>query len=161
MQSITFKGMILRCLWGLCSLVSVVSCDRSYVCNSYQPVPVEGWESQDTITLLLDTVYHGGSYNVSVGIRSTHLYPYQCLWLLAELELNSPDTLIIDTLVCNITDAEGNFIGKGLSVYDNVYPMATINCKKGQSGRMRLRHIMRLNPLPGISDVGVVMEKSL
>ena len=138
-----------------------MSCGKKYACNRYLPVPVEGWEARDTVSIAIDPIRESGNYEFSVGVRSTRQYPYQYLWILTDLELIHPDTLIVDTLVCSITDAQGEFLGKGLSVYDNVYPLATIYCKKGQYGRMKLRHIMRRDPLPGISDLGVSISRTL
>ena len=58
-----------------------------------------------------------------------------------------------------ITDEDGNFLGKGLTIHDNVYFLKTLFLKEGQYGKMRLYHIMRRDPLPGISDVGIIIEK--
>ena len=137
----------------------LVSCNqKNFLCNTYRPVPVEGWEANDTLTIALDTVRLHGEYSLEVGVRSTRLYPYKYLYLLAEITLSNPDTAMVDTIVCEITDTKGNFQGNGLSIYGKVFPVSNINMLKGQYGEIKIRHIMRRDPLPGLSDIGVLVS---
>ena len=135
-----------------------VSCNqKEYLCSTYRPVPIEGRETNDTLTIPVDTVRQHGEYAVEVGVRSTRIYPYKYLYLLVETTLKNPDTLMVDTVMCEITDVKGNFQGNGLSIYGKVFPVAVMNMRKGQYGEIKLRHIMRRNPLPGLSDIGIVV----
>ena len=144
----------------LIAVVIIVSCDRKYAAYSYCPTSVSGWNTQDTLRIDIDTIQESGSYSIAIGVRSTRFFPYQILWLQAELELESPRMAFRDTIDCRIADDKGNFLGKGLSLHENVYFLKTVVLHEGQYGRMKLRHIMRRDPLPGISDVGVIIKKT-
>lgn len=150
---------MMRYIVLLMASVLVVSCGRKYVTNTYCSISVNGWNTQDTLTINIDTIRQSGNYDVSIAVRSTRFFPYQSLWLMTEMELAFPDGSFRDTLDCRITDEDGNFLGKGLTIHDNVYFLKTLFLKEGQYGKMRLYHIMRRDPLPGISDVGIIIEK--
>jgi gliding motility-associated lipoprotein GldH len=135
-------------------------CNRQKsVCYSYRSTPIEGWEQHNVLTFKLDTVQESGTYTVHVSLRTTNAYPFQSLWLLVKTQLAKPEWEKQDTLVCVLTDKQGNHSGSGISFYQNNYLLTHLNLHRGQSGSITIGHIMRRNILPGISDVGVMVRK--
>ncbi len=137
-------------LFGSCA-------ERKCICNTYTSIPIEGWDTNDTLFMHIDTIMQSADYEFEVGVRSTRLYPYQYLWLLAKVQLFCPDTLLLDTICCKVADINGNFLGNGLSVFDNSNLVTTLHLYKGQYGTISLRHIMRRSQLPGLTDIGVII----
>jgi len=64
-----------------------------------------------------------------------------------------------DTLYCSLTDREGDVSGKGVSVYQYTFPVDTFQLHRGARGTITIHHIMRRNLLPGVSDVGIRLER--
>lgn len=102
---------------------------------------------------LLDSVAAGGTLLLSV--RHTGAYPYRNLWL----ELSYPEddsTIVADTLNLILADVYGNWTGKGMGVSwqytDTVSRDYTIVRKRP----LTLRHIMRVDRLEGIEQVGLI-----
>ena len=137
-----------------------LSCDRERtVCFTYRPTPVEGWEQHNALTFPIDSVQQTGEYNLSIGVRTTYDYPFQTLWFQVTTRLEHSHLELLDTLVCQVTDPQGNTLGHGISIFQYVYPLTSVHLNVGQRGTITVKHIMRRNMLPGVSDVGVVLRK--
>lgn len=135
------------------------ACKEHIVYHTYRAVPIDGWEQTDTLTFTLDTVQADGTYQISVGLRTTNAYPYQSLWLLIETQTHPAKALEADTLVCRLSDGRGHRSGSGIDTYQYRYPLATRFLRKGQPLVFHVRHIMRREMLPGVSDVGIEVER--
>lgn len=53
----------------------------------------------------------------------------------------------------------GDLPSTGIAVQQYSQPIGTLELRAGQTARITLRHIMRLEAIPGISDVGLRLEK--
>jgi gliding motility-associated lipoprotein GldH len=149
-------------LW-LLLIAAVVACScgrkKNVLCFEYHAVPIDGWEQHYAQTYRVDTVSVDGDYDVSVGVRATNFYPFQSLWLLVRQQMADPDTVIVDTVVCTLSDKQGNEQGKGLSLYQHLFHVDDVHLTRGQSATITVSHIMRRSILPGISDVGVLVKR--
>lgn len=153
------KSQITAALLTVLAALTASACTRSTLMHSYCSIPVSGWEQSDRLTYDLDTVRDGGTYSVSLGVRTTSGYPYQKLWLAVDAELHSPDTTYTDTLVCSFVKSDGTRNGKGTDTYQYDFDFGTIDLKKGQSGRFTVHHIMQKEILPGVSDIGIKLYR--
>lgn len=129
---------------GLMTLA--LSCRTDTRFHSYRPVQPEGWDSRDTVCFSLPSTEHGRNADCQLGIRHLDSYPYRDLWLTANG----------DTLHIQLADSLGKWIGTGigeLRLFTIGIPMPRT---VGDSlTHVRITHIMRHNPLPGIHDVGI------
>ena len=57
-----------------------------------------------------------------------------------------------------IIDSKGNVEGKGVSYYQYDFPLSTLRLEKGDSLALVVRHAMKREILPGISDVGIMLR---
>ena len=103
-----------------------------------------------------------GNYEAEIGIRYQESYPYRDIWL--GVSHNTEDTLtyVTDTLQLFLVDEAGNKTGNGLCglyqcnlPYKAFIPIRT----EGSTRTFRIVHIMRDNPLTGISDIGIQLRK--
>ncbi len=142
------------------AVTMLVACKReNAVCYVYRHTPVEGWEQHNVQSFRIDTVRESGVYDLRVCLRHTNSYPFQSLWLLVRQRYLHPDTMMQDTVVCLLTDKQGNQQGNGISIYQSEYPFRKIYLEKGREGIVTVSHIMRRTILPGISDVGLLVRK--
>lgn len=141
--------VLVACSWAFSS------CESHTFYHSYQDTPVDGWEQNDTLTFTTDSIPHDGVYAFQIGLRTTSIYPYRMLWLLVENEWRNPKFTKTDTVICHLTNAEGDLNGHGIDSYQYTYPCPSLHLRKGQVGHIRIRHIMRREILPGVSDVGI------
>lgn len=139
----------------------LVACNRRPVATfSYRSTPVDGWENADTLIFPIDSLPADGRYALTVGVRTSSAYPYPFRMLALSIEARFlSQTRYADTLYCSLTDHEGDVSGKGVSVYQYTFPVDTFQLHRGARGTITIHHIMRRNLLPGVSDVGIRLER--
>lgn len=106
-----------------------------------------------TVDTLRDSVASDGVLLLS--LRHTSGYEYRNLWLELAYPLND-STLCRDTLNIELADDEGRWLGHGTGpsrqLADTVSHAFTL--RRGQT--LTLRHIMRMDTLPNIEQIGIV-----
>ena len=136
----TALGMFLVLLPPSCHI------DTHY--HEYRPVECEGWNTHDTLVFALPhTPPEDSRYRL--GIRHLDSYPYRDLWL----NVNG------DTLHVHLADIQGKWHGSGigeLRQYTVGIPTPQTNDTLKE---IRITHIMKHNPLPGIHDIGIQIQK--
>ena len=73
-----------------------------------------------------------------------------------------PDSLLFersDTLHCTLTTPQGRSLAGGLSLQEYAFALTRAQLPQGARGQITIRHAMLRNMLPGISDVGVALER--
>ena len=91
-------------------------------------------------------------------MRITSDYPFTGLSLVVERKIYPSKDIRVDTLNCAIMDSKGNAEGKGVSYYQYDFPLSTLRLKEGDSLALIVRHAMKREILPGISDVGIMLR---
>ena len=132
-------------------LLLITSCTGHNRFHSYLPVNKDGWKRTDTLcfhAVPIDT--NRNCMKISLGIRHTHKYPYRDIWL----------SIGKDTLHIDLADEQGRWKGKGIGDMRLVQQEASISLTDMDScGTIRIHHIMRHDPLPGISDIGIEVHE--
>ena len=134
---------------------TVMSCNRKTVYDRYQPVAQEGWNKDDTLVFTVRPVKQGGVFKEEVGLRTTGDYPFMGLCLIVEQTVLPSAVTRYDTLNCRLTSDDGNIKGRGVSCYQYRFHLTNITLADGDSLCVRIRHNMRRETMPGITDVGM------
>jgi gliding motility-associated lipoprotein GldH len=112
----------------------------------------------------LDTI---SANNVFINIRNNKDYEFSSLFLIAKIELPN-GYKVIDTLEYEMTDAAGNWLGSGFTdlkenklFYKENVVFSEIGTYKFniQNATRGINDIQGKNPLKGITDVGLSIEK--
>jgi len=143
----------------MAAALAFISCSRNTIYSHYVPVDIDGWERGDTLFYHITTLRDSGIYNAQLGIRLTSTYPYQEVSLIMEQQLLPAGTITADTLIIKLADEEGNLNGIGLSMYDYTHPLNDIQLGSSDTLEVSIHHNMRREVLPGISSIGVTLEK--
>ena len=112
------------------------------------------------LSLYLDTYKNGRRWYESVALRSLGIalrhdndYPYRNLWL--EVTYGTPPAMHRDTVSIELADIYGRWHGNGLGpsyqMAATVDPAVTLS----DSSRISIRHIMRVDTLRGIRQIGI------
>ena len=143
----------------LCMITMVVvSCTTNTVFDSYAHTPLSGWEKNDTLTFNISPLVVDGAYCESVGVRMTNTFPFTSISLIVEQHVYPKGSVLTDTIKCQITDQRGNFLGSGVSSYQYSFPLRELILSKGDSIHISVRHNMKREILPGVSDVGLKID---
>jgi len=94
-----------------------------------------------------------------VGLRISEDFPFMKLNLIVEQTVMPSQEKRCDTIQCNLIDEYSNIKGQGISSYQFRFPLTTIELKEGDRLRIAIRHDMKREILPGISDIGIRMAR--
>ncbi|MCM1028975.1 MAG: gliding motility lipoprotein GldH [Pseudoflavonifractor sp.] len=119
--------------------------------SSFSDITGRGWAYSDTITFITDSV--GGQ--LTVAVRHSANYPYRNLWLEVTRPAPTTDATIRDTINLELADRFGLWLGTGIGPTRQVEAKVADNVRLDSGNVITLRHIMRLDTLPGIEQAGI------
>ena len=141
-------------------LLSVLSaCNRKLVYDRYLSTPISGWEKNDTLSYDIRPVSGTDTYDMWLGLRTSEAYPFTAITLIVEQHIYPKDTIVNDTVNCKLTDRHGNASGTGVNFHQYRFPITELQLQDGDSIHIRVRHAMKREILPGISDVGISLRR--
>lgn len=143
----------------LLAVLLLTACKQRTVYYHYEHTPLSGWEKNDTLVFTTDTIAIDGTYSEEVGIRINGTYPFLQLNLVVEHLVMPAMTVKSDTLSCRLIDETGNALGNGVSNYQYLIPLTSLTLKKGDRLHIAIRHDMKREILPGISDIGLRLRR--
>lgn len=145
----------------ICALLLASCIDTPYFAYN-SDIPVEGWYARDTIVIPIQpttpNTHEQDTHTIKVGIRNTHEYAYQSLYLLVET-VEGEKILSRDTISFNISDIKGRNTGTGVAYRSHT--TKTIRNQRfhpDSTHTLRISHIMRMDPIAGISNICVEVE---
>lgn len=148
----------------MAALLAMTGCSRQTIYSHYEPIVPEGWERNDSICFDIPIIIEEGDYSQTIGLRTDNAYPYKNLTLVVDYRLKTPNprpqTLQWrDTLEVRITDNEGNVLGTGINHYQYEMALPNIMLHIDDSLHVSVRHLMRRECLPGITDIGFTVSR--
>ena len=148
------------------ALLLLGSCTGRIVYSEYRSLPLKGWEADSVLRYnfcITDTLT---PYDIIISVRHTQHYRYQNMWLFVTAA-DSPTvadsiSMVTDTIEFFLADERGRWLGNG---YGNTREMPVLYGRQTvfpHSGdySILIQQAMRDTCLRGISDVGVIIEKS-
>lgn len=137
-------------------LLMATACSGDGDFSRFERLPENGWAYGDTLmfdTTRPDSLSRG---NLSLAMRHSGEYQYANIWL--EVSYNDNGHIRRDTLNIPLADNYGRWLGKGfgstrqleLPVARDILPLT--------ASRIGVRHIMRVDTLRGVREIGVVFE---
>ncbi len=137
----------------------LLSCSSNVVYDKYEHAPLSGWERNDTLVFNVPKMTEDATYCQSVGLRMTGTFPFTSLSLIIEQHVCPSGKVVADTIKCPITDERGNFLGDGISAYQYSFQLRELTLSRGDSLHVTVRHNMKREILPGVSDVGLLLQR--
>lgn len=130
--------------------------------TAYEVVPIDGWDASKVLSFEVDSISTDGEYELSVGVRTSAVVPYEYrnLVLLLEVVNQKNDTIYLSKgLNCALTDADGDVNGKGVSLYEYLYCVDTLQLVKADTLQLCMKHMMKNQKVVGVANVGFVLRK--
>ncbi|MDE6145002.1 MAG: gliding motility lipoprotein GldH [Muribaculaceae bacterium] len=148
--SLTFFGLLASCS----------AHDNDY--SAFSTINSEGWEYGHTYVYrptIADSLANG---LLRVAVRHTNDYPFRNLWLEVSYQIEAPDSTIsfrADTINITLADPYGNWLGRGLGTTFQKADTVRTDFRLIPGAPIRLRHIMRVERVPELEQVGIIFEK--
>lgn len=136
------------------------SCARNDIYFEYRPVDPEAWSMDSVCTFAVEVHDTTSAYDLYLYTRNTPAYPYQNLWLFLN-ELSPDSTLVADTIEFYLADHRGQWLGTGMGAWKEmpVLYRQAVRFPRPGTYTYTIRHGMRTDPLRGIHDIGMRVEK--
>lgn len=136
----------------LAMLVAVLAaCSGDTLHHTYKSVDPKGWDKSDSLHFRIDHSYRDeDSCQWYIGIRHRESYPYRDIWL----------AIGRDTVHLYLADEQGQWLGNGIGqLRQLILPVRLHKCLQDTAARTSITHLMQHNPLPGISDIGIRIDR--
>jgi gliding motility-associated lipoprotein GldH len=143
------------------TILLLSSCDSNRVFEENKTIRDYNWDYNLPVTFTVDIVDTLSGHNMYLNVRNAGYYRFSNLFLFVNTILPQGQTLR-DTVEITLSAPDGKWLGNGLGdIYDNRY-LFRENFKFPQAGsyRFELIQAMRVNPLQGIMDAGIRIEKA-
>ena len=145
---------------GVLVVLMLTACNDKTVYHYYEQTPASGWEKNDLLSFTIPSIQETGNYTEEVGMRINGSFPFLSLSLIVEQTKLNTGEKQCDTLVCELINKRGYPQGKGVSQYQYLFPLKTLQLNKGDSLHIEIHHDMKREIVPGITDVGFKLSKT-
>lgn len=147
------------CLLFLALGVITSSCsDRHSSFSRFENLPDNGWRYGDTVKIVPSRLDSATMRTLEVAIRHSNDYPYRNLWL--EVSYTTRHFTIRDTIELELADVYGRWLGKGFGPSYQVSRPLGARFALPDSTPIYIRHIMRVDTLPGIEQIGITINSA-
>ena len=139
--------------------LSLTACTTDTLLHHYESLPAEGWERRDTVCFDVPQQTEDFSGTLTIGLRTSANICFQDIVLAVEQVDDNADTYRCDTVRYPLTDADGNALTGGINIHQYETQQLPILLRKGKSTTVRIHHLMRHELIPGITKIGIKIEK--
>lgn len=136
------------------------ACDQKRVFESYQSIKEDSWYINQRPTFYIDVKDTTTEHTIYFNIRHTGNYKYSNLFVLFTIQ-GPKAKAETQRLEFKLAEADGKWLGSGLGdIYSNqIKVMENVKFPRKGVYSFSIEQNMRDNPLMGIEDIGVRVEK--
>ncbi|SDD70865.1 protein involved in gliding motility GldH [Pricia antarctica] len=144
------------------------SCNTELVKSEFRATNGGAWNKDNTIEFNFSEIDTVQRHNMFINIRNDATFPYSNLFLIAELEFPTGET-VKDTLQYEMALPDGTWLGKGFgSIKENklwykeniVFPTSGVYTIRISQAMRKNGSVNGVANLEGITDVGFEIDKS-
>jgi len=140
-------------------LLTIASCDERKVYDHYVHTSLTGWNKGDTLSFSLPKIEKEGVFGMDLRLRTNNSYPFTGLTLIVQKTFYPSMFKSPDTIHCKLRDDNGTPRKQGISYYQYSFHVTDLHLRQGDSLQVEVRHNMKRETLPGISDVGIMLTR--
>lgn len=142
-------------------MVFCSACLRSNVFEKNNAIKNHKWNEDNVQSFKFEVSDTLSNYSMYFNMRHSDSYPYSNIWLLISTEFPSTDTPASSKIEVPLADLEGKWLGRGMNeIWEHRMLIASpLHFSKAGTYTIKLKHIMRVNPLPEVMSVGIRLEK--
>lgn len=150
---------LMRKLFYTSLLLLLASCSGGTVYDHYNHTSVSGWDRGEVLTYDVPRLKKSSKYVALLGLRVSEAYPFQSLTLIVDQTVFPEKKTTRDTLNCQIYDPKGTIKGQGINYFQYHFLVSEKELKEGDSLHITVRHNMRREIIPGVTDVGIKLYR--
>jgi len=144
----------------MAAMLGTTSCNSRKVYHHYEHLSVDGWDKNQRLTFDIPRVTSDGTYALDLGLRTNTDYPFMRVTLVVESTTFPTKKTTTQKVSCNLIDERGKSRGNGVTLYQSNFHINDLQLHAGDSLLITVRHDMRREILPGVSDIGLTLTKN-
>ena len=139
---------------------SLTSCDPTRVYEKNEKIPDYNWDQNYALSFIVDIQDTTSYHTIYLNVRNAGYFRFSNLFVFINTRLPQGQ-IQRDTTECTLASPDGKWYGEGLGdIYDNrILFKSHVRFPQQGEYRFDLIQAMRVNPLPGIMDAGIRIEK--
>ncbi len=138
----------------------LLSCDPGRIFDDMKKIPGNEWRAAEPVTFSMTIDDTLELTNVFIQVRNTTQYPFSNLFLFITT-LGPGGQPGRDTLECTLAAPDGKWTGSGRGLKENRFLLKQgMRWPRKGVYSFEIQQAMRTDPLPGIADVGLRVEKN-
>ncbi|MBR1410205.1 MAG: gliding motility lipoprotein GldH [Prevotella sp.] len=136
----------------------ISACHRGVIYSHYEHVDNDGWERNDTIHFYIPSVKKSGVYHKQLMLRTDNSLPFLGISVIVEQEVYPRGQRLRKNLDCPLVEKNGRVMGNGISCYQYTFDVDSVELFEGDSLHVFVIQNMKREPMPGITDVGILVS---
>ncbi len=142
------------------SLVFYFLCLRTkHFFNEFESTDIKAWKSTDTLSFQIKIEEENKNYQYALSVRHSKDYEFSNIWLKVYIKGNNIDTSFRYEIPLFKNDGKPYGKSSG-SLCTQTVPLKTnLPLYKKGNYTISIIQLMRKDPLDGISDIGVIIDK--
>lgn len=156
------RRLIIHTLFICLGMLLLVSCQDKPINSAYKNLTSNSWRSNDTICLTIPAAdslrnmpHTKDRCQPTVIVRTTNKYEYHNLAVKVEIS-ESGKIILADAATFKIFDKDDNQLGNGFPFFEVGKQLSKTMVRDSEkSYKIKIVHNMKLDPIGGISAVGI------
>lgn len=142
-------------IYSLIVATLAAACTGTTVFYRFAAIAPTGWERADTVSFGIPPAEADCVRHEELAIRTDSSYPFQTVSVIVTQRILPAGVVVCDTVQCRLYDKSGKPRGRGTALRQHHFHITDIRLEQGDSLAVSIRHNMRRETLPGITDVGL------
>ncbi len=137
------------------------SCGKMGAYERSVVIPDHKWKNSFVPEYTFEITDTAALYRSFIILRHTHAYSYRNIWLELSTRIPGDSTFRSDNFELNLQQPDGRWVGTGFSdILEVRYPLfSDLRFKKPGNYTIRIKQIMRDEPLEHVMNAGIRVEK--
>lgn len=143
------------------------ACSDTRTYDHFEHTNARGWYGEEAVAFGVPRQW-AGVYTMTLNVRTTPAYPYLNAAFVVETTVipgrsarkNNVPPVRRDTVSLAINDRITQPVGQhGISVTEHSVPVCALELQEADSLHVTVRHLMQREELPGVSEIGLRLDK--
>ena len=141
------------------TLLAFAACEQKHTYSDYKAVDIKSWKSSDTLKYSIEIKEENKNHQYAISVRHNKEYEFSNVWLKVFIQGNGIDTSFRYEIPLFKNDGKPYGKSSG-SLCTQTVPLKTnLPLYKKGTYAISIVQLMRKDPLDGISDIGVIIDK--
>lgn len=148
-----------RASYTLFILMLMLSACGGTVFDHYEHAPLGGWDRNEAMRFCVPKQQEAVSCAEQLGLCIDNSFPFMRMTLIVETKISPSGEVLRDTLNPQLIEKNGHPTGSGINNHQYTLPVRDLHLNAGDSLTISVRHDMKREVMPGITEVGIKLTE--